>query len=96
MSQIVFPNKKYDVIVIDPPWPVKKIIRGVRPNQTASLDYPTMKLNEIKKLPINTIAKDNSICFLWTIQKYLRDSFDVLEEFGFNYQRTITWDKRKG
>jgi predicted RNA methylase len=32
---------EYDVIVIDPPWPMQKIERDGRPNQSA-FDYPTM------------------------------------------------------
>jgi hypothetical protein len=30
----------YNVLVIDPPWPMKKIERKVRPDQTG-FDYPT-------------------------------------------------------
>jgi len=36
----------YDVIVIDPPWPMEKIERDVRPNQVA-FDYPTMSEDEL-------------------------------------------------
>jgi len=88
--------KKYKLIVVDPPWPVKKIIRRVRPNQKANLDYDTMSINQIKSLPIDSIAKSNSVCFLWTIQKYLPISFGILEGWGFRYQRTLTWDKKNG
>ena len=85
--------KKYQIIYADPPWEIKKIKRKVRPNQI-EMDYPTMSLDEIKKLDINGISEDNSVCFLWTIQRYLPFAFDVLKEWGFKYQRTITWDKQ--
>ena len=90
-----FPNKKYNIIYADPAWDIKKIKRKVRPNQV-SMDYPTMKLEDIKKLKVRDLAKDNCVLFLWTIQKYLKDAFDVMEEWGFKYQRTITWDKGNG
>ena len=87
--------KKYQIIYADPPWQIKKIQRKVRPNQV-SMDYPMMSLDAIKALPIPTISEDNSVCFLWTIQRYLKDAFDVLSNWGFKYQRTITWDKNNG
>lgn len=96
MNNVKFPNKKYNVIVVDPPWEIHKILRKVRPNQQYNLDYPIMSLEEIRNLPISSISQDNSVCFLWTIQSYLENSFSILREWGFKYQRTLTWDKSNG
>lgn len=96
MEQILFPNKKYQVIYADPPWNVKKILRKVRPNQLSELDYPTMELEEICNLPVKNISDDNSVLFLWTTHSYLPKAFDVINSWGFKYQRTITWDKQNG
>ena len=87
--------KKYQVIYADPPWEVKKIKRNVRPNQI-EMDYPVMKLDDIKTLPIADIADNNSVLFLWTTHSYLPKSFDVMSAWGFKYQRVITWDKGNG
>jgi len=87
---------KYKTIVIDPPWPVRKIVRKVRPNQKQKLDYPTMPLEQIQALPIASIAADNSVLFLWTTQAFLPKSFNILSQWGFKYQRTIAWDKQNG
>ena len=92
---IPFPNKKYNIILADPPWPIKKIQRKVRPNQK-DMDYPTMSIEEILNLPVQSLCDNTCVLFLWTIQKYLRDAFDVVEKWGFKYQRTITWDKQNG
>ncbi len=92
---IPFPDKKYQIIVADPPWEIKKIIKRVRPNQV-NMDYPMMSLTEIKNLPVSTISDDYCTLFLWTIDKYLYDSKGVLESWGFKYHLTMTWDKTNG
>ena len=94
MSNLI-ERKKYKIIYADPPWDVKKIKRKVRPNQV-EFDYPTMKLDEIKQLNVNELADYNSVCFLWTTQAYLPKAFEVLNDWGFKYQRVITWDKGNG
>jgi N6-adenosine-specific RNA methylase IME4 len=92
---IPFPDKKYQIIVIDPPWELQKIIKRVRPNQV-DMDYPMMPLDAIKALPISSIAADTCTLFLWTIDKYLYDSKDILGAWGFNYHVTMAWDKTNG
>lgn len=46
LRQAVIPSAhgNYHAIVIDPPWPVKKIERDERPNQSEHLDYPTLDI----------------------------------------------------
>ena len=87
--------KKYQIIYADPPWEIKKIQRKVRPNQVL-MDYPMLSVSSICHLPVRNISEENSVCFLWTIHKYLDESFEVMREWGFRYQRTITWDKQNG
>uniref|UniRef100_A0A6M3JJM5 Putative methyltransferase n=1 Tax=viral metagenome TaxID=1070528 RepID=A0A6M3JJM5_9ZZZZ len=89
------PITKYQTIVIDPPWPVKKIIRDERPNQGA-FDYPTMSIEEIVKLKISVLASDNCHIYLWTTHKFLPVAFLILEEWGFKYQCLLTWVKNVG
>jgi N6-adenosine-specific RNA methylase IME4 len=95
LNLIPFPDKKYNIIVADPPWQIKKIKKRVRPNQV-EMDYPMMSIEEIKNLPVNKIADDKCTLFLWTIDKYLFDSKDVLESWGFKYHLTMAWDKTNG
>ena len=89
------PNKKYDLIVIDPPWQVKKLTHKARPNQI-KMDYETMDLKEILTLPIQTITTGNSWCFLWTTQKYLFEARKILDYWGFKYLLLMTWKKMSG
>ena len=91
------PPNKYRCLVLDPPWPVKKIEREVRPNQGIELDYPTMTIEEIEALPILDLA-DESGChlYLWVTQKYLPIGLKLIEKWGFNYQCLMTWKKNVG
>lgn len=92
---IPFPDKKYEVIVVDPPWDVKKLTHKNRPNQI-KMDYPVMSIMEIRNLPIESIAKDNSWIFLWTTQKYLWDAKPILNNWGFTLLLTMVWEKTYG
>lgn len=91
------PAGKYRCIVLDPPWPVKKIEREERPNQGRELGYPSMSLDEITALPVENLA-DESGChlYLWVTQKYLPAGLDMVKAWGFNYQCLMTWRKNVG
>lgn len=87
--------KKYDLIVVDPPWPIKKITHRDRPCQK-KMDYKIMTLDEVKKLSIGDMADSNCWLFLWTIQKFLFDSKKILENWGFKHLATMVWEKTYG
>jgi N6-adenosine-specific RNA methylase IME4 len=96
-TEVIFPVGKYSCIVIDPPWPIEKIEREVRPNQHAPLDYPTMSIEEISALPIQDIVNtDGCHVYLWVTQKYLPIGLELLEKWGLRYQCTMTWVKPGG
>jgi N6-adenosine-specific RNA methylase IME4 len=80
--------------VIDPPWPMKKIERGVRPNQGEYLDYPTMKLAEIYNLDVESLAaEDGCHLYLWTTHKFLPEALKITAKWGFRYNCLLTWEK---
>ncbi len=92
-----FPDKIFSCIVVDPPWPVKKIEREERPDQGATLDYPTMTVEEIGNLPIKNLANPNGChIYLWTTQKYLPDALKIFKNWGVKYQCLLTWVKPTG
>ena len=94
---IPFPNKKYQTIYADPPWKYGywgKAEPTCRPNsKTYAMPYPTMELQEIKELQVSNIADDNCELYVWTTQKYLPFSFEVINCWGFKYCQTIIWCK---
>lgn len=87
------PAGEYRTIVIDPPWPMEIIERDVRPGQIG-MHYPTMSIEEIKafKLPL----AQQSTVYVWTTQRFLPDTFAVLEAWGLRYRFTMVWHKPGG
>ncbi|MFO7900019.1 MAG: MT-A70 family methyltransferase [Planctomycetota bacterium] len=83
----------YDVIVVDPPWPMKKIERDCRPNQSL-LDYPTMTEAELRELAIP--AADDCHVWLWTTHKFLPMALRLLDAWGLRYVCTFVWHKPGG
>jgi len=92
-----FPEKKYQCIVIDPPWPVEKIERECRPNQNVTLDYSTMTIDEIAGLPISTLANPGGChVYLWVTHKFLPTGLELFKLWGVKYQCVLTWVKPTG
>jgi N6-adenosine-specific RNA methylase IME4 len=91
------PEGRYRCLVIDPPWPVEKIVRDVRPRQGAALDYPTMELEQIAELPVGELAADDGChVYLWTTHRYAPAAFELLERWGAVYECLLTWVKPTG
>jgi N6-adenosine-specific RNA methylase IME4 len=102
------PNKRYDVIYADPPWdyngklqfdksstdaenldPSRKIFIS-----SANFKYPTLKLNELQKLKVDEISKEDCLLFMWTSNPHLAQALELGKSWGFEY-RTVAfvWDK---
>jgi len=93
---IPIPDGKYRAIVIDPPWPVAKIQREVRPKQT-DMDYLVMTIEDIKALPIQKLAfEDGCHIYLWATHKQLPAAFNLFTAWGVNYECLLTWVKNVG
>ncbi len=84
---------EYDVIVIDPPWPMQKIERDVSPYQVA-FDYPVMQEAELAALKMP--AADDCHLWLWTTHKFLPMALRLLDAWGFKYVCTFVWHKPGG
>lgn len=93
-------RNKYDVLIIDPPYPKKKGgIRKVRPNQKRDFDYDTMSMDEIFILLDNKVfpmAKSQHVVFLWTIEQFYCESIKKMLERGYRKHVTFIWDKTNG
>ena len=102
------PQKKYSIIYADPPWDyggkmqydkttIKSENEGFKREifiSSASFKYPTVKLNDLKKLDIKSISEDDCLLFLWTTGPQLANSVELGEAWGFEYKTVaFVWDK---
>jgi N6-adenosine-specific RNA methylase IME4 len=80
----------YRVIVADPPWPY-----DIDPTGRGSVPYPTLAIPAICALPVATIAHADCILWLWTTNRHMRESYEVLDAWGFERRTILTWAKNK-
>lgn len=85
---------QYQTLIIDPPWPIKKVERTERPYQLPDLDYLTMTVEAIRdsQYPFS----DQCHVYLWTTQKFLPISFQLFETWEVKYIQTLVWHKNVG
>jgi N6-adenosine-specific RNA methylase IME4 len=86
-------NKLYNIILIDPAWTYKdKALAG---NRGAGCKYNLMTTEDIKQLPINSIADKDCVLFCWVTYPKLNEVFDVIKAWGFEYKTVaFTWVKK--
>ena len=90
---ITFPEKKYKIIYADPPWSYKdKALSG---NRGACCKYDVMDTTDISKLPIQSIADNDCVLFMWVTMPKLNECFELIKAWGFEYKTcAFTWAKR--
>ena len=87
MTDIPFPDKKYNIILADPAWDYKDK-RDTHPRMCggASAHYDTMTDEEIKSMPVTEIADTNCILFMWATFPNLPVALEVIKAWGFTYK----------
>ena len=102
------PNKKFDIIYADPPWDYNGKLQFDKSSKdaesidlckkifisSATFKYPTLKKSELMKLPVQEIAKDDCLLFMWTSNPHLTQAIELGKAWEFEY-RTVAfvWDK---
>jgi len=84
--------KKYQIILADPPWSYRNMGNI---QATANAQYSTMKNEDICNLPVNELADNNCILFLWATFPKLQEALDVIKAWGFEYKTVgFNWIKK--
>ena len=61
---------------------------------SATFQYPTLKLSQLKELDVPSIAAEDCILFMWTTGPQMANSIELGEAWGFEYKTVaFVWDK---
>ena len=88
-------GKKYKTIYADPPWQFQNRTGKVAPEHKRLNRYPTMKLEDIMKLPVGDVADEKSHLYLWVPNALLPEGLQVMEAWGFEYKTNLIWEKTR-
>lgn len=88
LKPIELPEGLFDIIYCDPPW---KYDFAETENRAIENHYPTMTVEEMKKLDIP--AAKNSVMLMWATAPKLEEALDLLKALGFTYKTNAVWDK---
>jgi N6-adenosine-specific RNA methylase IME4 len=89
------PDKRYGVILADPPWKWQAYSTETGMDRAAENHYPTMDLDAIKALAVPSIAADDCVLWLWATNPMLPQALEVMAAWGFRYVSNYCWGKDK-
>ena len=86
-------GKKYKTIYADPPWQFSNRTGKMAPEHRRLNRYSTMKLNDIKRMPVSDVADEKSHLYLWVPNALLPEGLEVMKAWGFEYKTNLIWEK---
>lgn len=87
------PRGHYGAILADPPWRFQAW-SGKGTARAADNHYDTASTDEICDLPVESLASENAVLFLWSCWPMLPDALCLIEAWGFTYKTcAFNWTK---
>ena len=80
-------------ILADPPWQFTNRTGKVAPEHGRLTRYPTLKLDDVKAIPVHLAAAEKSHLYLWVPNALLAEGLAVMEAWGFTYKSNLVWHK---
>jgi N6-adenosine-specific RNA methylase IME4 len=94
-KQRALPDKKYGVIVADPPWSFKAYSKKTGMDRAPDNHYPTQDVSEITALDVPSISHKDCVLFLWATAPMLREALQVMAAWQFEYKSHYIWGKTR-
>lgn len=91
----ILTNKKYKIILGDPPWKYADVNTGGNFKSGSANHYLTMTNSEITNI-ISAVKKaENCVLFMWSTYPMLPDALQIMKDSGFKFKTVaFTWVKK--
>jgi N6-adenosine-specific RNA methylase IME4 len=102
------PGDTFDIIYADPPWDYGGKLQFDKSSthkdaidlsrnifiSSAAFKYPTLPVAELKKLPVQKIARGDCLLFMWATNPHLAQAIELGQAWGFEYKTVaFVWNK---
>lgn len=85
----------FKTVLADPPWRFANRTGKVAPEHRRLDRYSTMTLDDVKNIPVSSVAADDAHLYLWVPNALLPQGMAVMEAWGFRYVSNVVWAKRR-
>ncbi|MFZ0423446.1 MAG: MT-A70 family methyltransferase [Xanthobacteraceae bacterium] len=92
-GNLKLPEKRYGVILADPPWRFEPRSRETGMDRAADNHYPTQNVEAIIAIDVPSIAADDCVLFEWATAPILPQALVVMAAWGFDYKTHLIWHK---
>lgn len=84
-------DKKYDLIMADPPWSYN----NTSSNGAAEDHYGTMSITDLKRMPVWDLSAADAVIAMWYTGTHVKEAIELAEAWGFSVRtmKGFTWVK---
>ena len=86
-------RRPYTVLVADPPWGFEDKLRQSAVKRGSADNYPTLSIEDIAALPVQTVMASSAVCCLWTPASLLAEGLRLLQAWDFVHKQVWVWIK---
>lgn len=89
-------GKKFQVVMVDPPWKYKKAYEAIGTKLDGLAPYPTADIEALAALPVRKIMDTNAVLMIWTTSPMLFTCKRLFDAWRVKYSTVfMVWQKRQ-
>jgi len=84
----------FQLIMADPPWRYELFNEESGKAKAPQGQYDCMDLAAIKAMPVEMLAAENAVLWLWCTHPMLPEALELIPAWGFEFKTSGVWSKR--